>query len=77
MAEADNLTTEEFAALAGVHPNHLTLNKDLYPPRHRGTGRGFRYAKADIAIWQKFKGALRSVDEYEAAMAHERASGRG
>lgn len=76
MDDETHLTTEELAAIAGVHTNHLTTNKDLYPPRHRGAWRGFRYAKADIAIWQKFKGALRSVEEYEAALAHERAAGR-
>lgn len=79
MTEADYITTEELAAIAGVGANTITRNPDNYPPRQRGGGKGaaYRYAKADIAVWQKFKGALRSVEEYEAAIAHERAAGRG
>ncbi len=78
MNDETHLTTEQFAAIAGVTPFILSTRADMYPPRQRGGGKGapYRYAKADIAIWQKFKGALRSVEEYEAAMAHERAAGR-
>lgn len=76
MKEADYMTTDEFAALIGVGANTITRNPDNYPPRHRAGGKGFSFARADIEVWRRFKGALRSVEEYEAALAHERAAGR-
>ena len=83
MDDEKYVTTDDFCKIAGVTKVILTRRAENYPPRHRSGGKGagqgapHRYAKADIEVWQRFKGALRSVEEHEAAMAHERAAGRG